>query len=56
MREHRLHQRPFGILFSTVFTKLEPRQLAEWIVDDRLGVRFQLQQHKYLWDPNARGV
>ncbi|HEY0883479.1 MAG TPA: radical SAM protein [Archangium sp.] len=56
IREHRLDLRPFGILFSTVFTKLEPRQLAEWIVDDRLSVRFQLQQHKYLWDPNARGV
>ncbi len=47
--------KPFSVLFSTVFGKLEPRQLAEWIVEDRLPVRFQLQQHKYLWDPNARG-
>jgi 7-carboxy-7-deazaguanine synthase len=56
MKDHELARRPFGILFSTVFTKLEPRQLAEWIIADRLPVRFQLQQHKYLWDPNARGV
>ncbi len=53
---HRLLERPYGVLFSTVFDALHPRQLAEWIIADRLPVRFQLQQHKYLWDPNARGV
>ncbi|MBN1203420.1 MAG: radical SAM protein [Myxococcaceae bacterium] len=54
--EHRLLDRPFALLFSTVFGKLHPRELAEWIIADRLPVRFQLQLHKYLWDPNARGV
>jgi len=48
-------QRRYGVLFSTVFGKLEPQKLAEWIIADRLPVRFQLQQHKYLWDPDARG-
>jgi len=48
-------KRPYGVLFSTVFGKLEPRQLAEWVIADRLPVRFQLQQHKYLWEPDARG-
>lgn len=56
MNEHALVKRPFSILFSTVFDKLHPRELAQWIVDDRLPVRFQLQQHKFVWDPNARGV
>jgi 7-carboxy-7-deazaguanine synthase len=56
LRTHRLHARPYGVLFSTVFETLEPRQLAEWIIEDKLPVRFQLQQHKYLWEPNARGV
>jgi 7-carboxy-7-deazaguanine synthase len=56
VREHRLLERPYGLLFSTVFGALEPRQLAEWIIADKLPVRFQLQQHKYLWDPRARGV
>lgn len=56
MAEHRLAERPFGLLFSTVFGKLHPRELAEWIVEDRLPVRFQLQQHKYVWEPDARGV
>jgi 7-carboxy-7-deazaguanine synthase len=55
--EHRLNGRPYGLLFSTVFGALEPRALAEWIISDRLeGVRFQLQQHKVLWAPDARGV
>jgi 7-carboxy-7-deazaguanine synthase len=56
MAEHALTQRPFGILFSSVFDKLHPRELAEWIIADRLPVRFQLQQHKYVWEPQARGV
>lgn len=56
LREYQLAARPFGVLFSTVFAKLEPRQLAQWVIADRLPVRFQLQQHKYLWPPDARGV
>ena len=52
----RLAQRPFGLLFSTVFGKLEPRDLADWMVRDRVPARFQLQLHKYVWPPDARGV
>ncbi len=37
------------ILFSPSFTQLAPAQLADWILADRLGVRFQLQLHKILW-------
>jgi 7-carboxy-7-deazaguanine synthase len=44
------------VLFGPVFGSLEPRQLAEWILADRLPVRFQLQLHKYVWDPDMRGV
>lgn len=44
------------ILFGTVFGALEPRILAEWILDDRLPVRMQLQLHKYIWPPDTRGV
>lgn len=44
------------ILFGPVFGELEPRQLAEWVLEDRLPVRLQLQLHKYIWDPNMRGV
>jgi 7-carboxy-7-deazaguanine synthase len=37
------------ILFSPVYGKLAPRDLAEWILGDRLPVRMQVQLHKYLW-------
>ncbi|OGT46542.1 MAG: 7-carboxy-7-deazaguanine synthase QueE [Gammaproteobacteria bacterium RIFCSPHIGHO2_12_FULL_41_20] len=37
------------ILFSPSYTQLTARELADWIVQDRLPVRFQLQLHKYLW-------
>jgi len=56
IREHRLDQKPFGLLFSTVFGALAPVTLAEWMIADRVPARFQLQQHKVLWEPNARGV
>jgi 7-carboxy-7-deazaguanine synthase len=52
--ERALGQR--AVLFSTVFDKLSPQQLADWIIADRLPVRFQLQLHKYVWPPDARGV
>ncbi|MCW8888823.1 MAG: 7-carboxy-7-deazaguanine synthase QueE, partial [Gammaproteobacteria bacterium] len=37
------------VLFSPAFGQLEPQKLAQWIIDDRLNVRFQLQLHKILW-------
>lgn len=47
-REHRLFSR-CPVLFSPVWNTLPPAQLAEWILHDRLPVRFQLQLHKVLW-------
>jgi 7-carboxy-7-deazaguanine synthase len=38
-----------AVLFSPSHGQLEPRQLAEWILADRLPVRFQVQLHKILW-------
>ena len=38
-----------GVLFSPSFGQVEPRDLAEWILADRLPVRFQVQLHKLLW-------
>jgi len=45
-----------AVLFSNVFSELEPVQLAEWILNDNLKVRFQIQMHKYIWSPTKRGV
>jgi 7-carboxy-7-deazaguanine synthase len=44
------------ILFSVVFGELEPVQLINWILEDKLDVRFQLQMHKYIWHPETKGV
>jgi 7-carboxy-7-deazaguanine synthase len=44
------------ILFSPSFGELDPRQLAEWVLADKLPVRVQLQLHKFIWDPQTRGV
>ena len=44
------------VLFGPVFGVLEPRLLAEWVLADRLSVRFQLQLHKFIWAPDMRGV
>ena len=52
-RQRRLFDR-CPVLFAPVQGQLDPAQLAQWILDDRLPVRFQLQLHKVLWD-NAKG-
>jgi 7-carboxy-7-deazaguanine synthase len=44
------------ILFSAVFGKIEKSLIVKWILEDRIDVRFQLQMHKYIWDPTKRGV
>jgi 7-carboxy-7-deazaguanine synthase len=54
--KHDLMARAAAVLFSPVHGVLDPRQLAEWIIADRLAVRLQLQAHKYIWDPQTRGV
>jgi len=41
---------------SPLFGELAPAELAEWLLEDRLPVRLNLQQHKHIWDPAARGV
>jgi 7-carboxy-7-deazaguanine synthase len=44
------------ILFSVVFDELEPVSLVNWIIEDKLDVRYQLQMHKYIWHPETKGV
>ena len=48
LQEHGLFGR-CQILFSPSYTQVSPTSLAEWILSDRLQVRFQLQLHKILW-------
>ncbi len=45
----------FPVLFSPVSPAMSPQTLAEWILEDRLNVRFQLQLHRIIWPDTARG-
>lgn len=54
--KHGLTTRVAAVLFSPVHGVLDPQALAAWILADRLTVRLQLQQHKYIWSPETRGV
>jgi len=44
------------ILMGVVFGELSNLDLASWILEDKLPVRFQMQLHKYIWEPEKRGV
>jgi 7-carboxy-7-deazaguanine synthase len=48
LREHALSER-CQVLFSPSHEQLEASTLADWILEDRLAVRLQIQLHKYLW-------
>ena len=54
--EFNLFDKVKEVLFSPVFGKLEPVELANWILEDKKPVRMQLQMHKFIWEPNTRGV
>jgi 7-carboxy-7-deazaguanine synthase len=56
VKQHDLVARTTAVLFSPVHGVLESRELAAWILEDRLAVRLQLQVHKYIWGADARGV
>ena len=53
---HKLPGRCAAILFSPVHGVQDAKELAEWVLADRLPVRVQLQTHKYIWDAHTRGV
>jgi len=55
IRAHRLDER-FTVLLSAAFDRVTLADLAAWLLDSRLNVRMQLQMHKFIWDPKARGV
>jgi 7-carboxy-7-deazaguanine synthase len=54
--EHGLARRCGAVLFSTAFGRIEPVRIVEWMIEDKVEARFQLQMHKFIWDPKAKGV
>jgi 7-carboxy-7-deazaguanine synthase len=56
VQRHDLPARCHAVLFSPIFGRIDPREIVEWILADKLNVRFQLQMHKFIWSPTKRGV
>lgn len=58
IRQHDLvgRVRAGGILMSPVFDRLQAARLVEWVLEDRLSVRVQVQLHKVIWEPDRIGV
>jgi 7-carboxy-7-deazaguanine synthase len=56
VRRYHLSAQAAAVLFSPVHGVLPPSELAKWILESGLPVRLQLQTHKYIWSPEARGV
>ena len=56
LSRHSLDRRCAAVLFSPVHGVMHPRELSEWILEDKLPVRLQLQIHKHIWGPEVRGV
>lgn len=55
IRQYNLDRR-CPVLMSPVFDGLQPIELAEWILESKINIRFQLQMHKFIWEPETRGV
>lgn len=56
MLRYGLAQRVREVLLSPVHGVLDPRELVDWVVADRLPVRVNLQLHKYVWGEHTQGV
>jgi len=56
IERHGLGRRQAAVLMSPVHGILDPRPLSEWILEDHLPARLQLQVHKYIWPVGTRGV
>ena len=55
MQEQKIAER-FSVLLSPVWGELDPECLTQWLLEDHLNVRLNLQIHKYIWDPEMRAV
>lgn len=55
--QYKLIDKGCGIYFSPCFGAIEPAQMVDFLVKEKLnGVNIQLQLHKFIWDPDKRGV
>jgi 7-carboxy-7-deazaguanine synthase len=56
IEEHGLVDRVNAVLLSCVWGELDPQDLVQWVLQDKLPVRVQIQMHKVIWGPNTQGV
>jgi 7-carboxy-7-deazaguanine synthase len=56
IEEHGLVQRVNAVLLSCVWGELDPKDLVQWVLEDHLPVRVQIQMHKVIWDADTQGV
>lgn len=56
IHRHALHERTPHLLVSVAHGELDVRHVVEWVLDDELVVRVQLQLHKFIWSPETTGV
>ncbi|MDH3199379.1 MAG: radical SAM protein [Myxococcales bacterium] len=56
IEEHRLVERVHSVLLSCVWGELDPKDLARWVLQDKMPVRVQIQTHKVIWGADAQGV
>jgi len=56
IQEHDLASRVNAVLLSCVWGELDPKDLVQWVLEDRLPVRVQVQMHKLIWDADTQGV
>ena len=56
IKRYELEQRSKAVLISPAWDEIDLKDLAEWVASSGLNVRMQLQIHKYVWGPEARGV
>ena len=56
IKRYELEQRTNAVLISPAWGEIDLKDLAEWVASSGLNVRMQLQIHKYVWGPEARGV
>ena len=56
IQTHQLGDRVNAVLLSPVFGKINPQDIVAWMLEDKLPARFQLQMHKFIWEPTQKGV
>jgi 7-carboxy-7-deazaguanine synthase len=56
IEEHGLVERVNAVLLSCVWGELDPKDLVQWVLEDHLPVRVQIQMHKVIWDADTQGV